>query len=138
LLVGAFSIGWNFGKAVLEKQQEDKQNLLGLAFLAGISSAVFLAVVGNLGELDVLAGGLKALGSAGASMDGATLSQKLVWLFRGIGTMFKGQQLPIASGTWYWNPSRTIPGEPITEFPFFTFLYADFHAHLIAMPVVMA
>ena len=138
LVVGAFSIGWNFGKAVLEKQQEDKQNLFGLAFLAGISSAVFLAVVGNLGELDVLAGGLKALGSAGASMDGATLSQKLVWLFRGIGTMFKGQQLPIASGTWYWNPSRTIPGEPITEFPFFTFLYADFHAHLIAMPVVMA
>lgn len=138
LVIGAFSIGWNFGKAVLEKNQEGKKSLFGLAFLAGIAAAVFLAVVGNLGELGVINGGLRALGSAGASMEGATLSQRLVWLFRGIGLMLRGEQLPIASGTWYWNPSRMIPGEPITEFPFFTFLYADFHAHLIAMPIVMA
>ncbi len=138
LVVGAFSIGWNFGKAVLEKNLEEKQKLFRLAFLAGVASAVFLAVVGNLGELDVIAGGLRALGSAGASMEGATLSQKLVWLFRGMGQLARGEHLPIAAGTWYWNPSRAIPGEPITEFPFFTFLYADFHAHLIAMPIVLA
>lgn len=138
LVIGAFSIGWNFGKAVLEKHQEEKKSLFGLAFLAGIGSAVFLALVGNLGELDVITDGLKTLGSAGVSLDGATLSQKFVWLFKGIGQMFRGEQLPISAGTWYWNPSRMIPGEPITEFPFFTFLYADFHAHLIAMPIVMA
>jgi len=138
LVIGGFSVGWNFGKAVLEKNEEAKQSLFGLAFVAGIASAVFLALVGNLGELSVITGGLRALGSAGASMDGATLSQKLVWLIKGIGLMFRGNQLPIAAGTWYWNPSRMIPGEPITEFPFFTFLYADFHAHLIAMPIVMA
>lgn len=138
LVIGAFSIGWNFGKAVLEKNLEGKGSLFGMAFLAGIASAVFLAVVGNLGELSVITDGLKALGSAGNSLVGATLSQRMVWLFRGIGMLFRGEQLPIASGTWYWNPSRMIPGEPITEFPFFTFLYADFHAHLIAMPIVMA
>jgi len=40
-------------------------------------------------------------------------------------------------GEWYWNPSRAIPGEPITEFPFFTFLYGDPHAHLIDLPVTL-
>jgi len=41
---------------------------------------------------------------------------------------------------WYWNPSRVISreyGSPITEFPFFTFLYGDLHAHWIALPITV-
>ncbi len=40
----------------------------------------------------------------------------------------------------YWRSSRMIdvPGSiSITEFPFFTFLFADLHAHLIAMPITL-
>jgi YYY domain-containing protein len=33
----------------------------------------------------------------------------------------------------YWTPSRVIPFT-INEFPFWTFLFADLHPHLIAMP----
>jgi YYY domain-containing protein len=47
-----------------------------------------------------------------------------------------GVTLPIGRGEWYWNPSRVIPpgpGNEITEFPFFTFLYSDLHAHMIVL-----
>lgn len=43
---------------------------------------------------------------------------------------------PIFSFDWTWNASRAIDGG-ITEFPYFTGLYADLHAHLIALPVTI-
>ncbi len=41
----------------------------------------------------------------------------------------------------FWDPTRMMPPDPpgfeITEFPFFTFLFADLHAHLMAMPLAL-
>ncbi len=52
-------------------------------------------------------------------------------LFRGL------PNAPVFSFDWTWSASRAIDGG-ITEFPFFTGLYADLHAHLIALPVTIA
>ena len=48
-------------------------------------------------------------------------------------------------GTWWWRASRVlqdydlmgIPREIIDEFPFFSFLLADFHPHVISIPFVL-
>ncbi len=45
------------------------------------------------------------------------------------------------SGLWnstfdYWGPSRVIP-HSINEFPYFSVLFADMHAHTLAMPFAM-
>ena len=55
----------------------------------------------------------------------------------GIRIFYKDGNFNYYPGDWYWIPSRTIPGEPITEFPYFTFLYGDPHAHLFALPITL-
>jgi uncharacterized membrane protein len=48
----------------------------------------------------------------------------------------------IPNWDWYWLASRAITTPegavpPITEFPFFTFLYGDLHAHMIGFPFLL-
>lgn len=139
LSVGVFSLAWNIAKSIFSRETaEEKIKLFDLAFWAGLAAMLLLGFLGNLGEVKLLSDAIKTLGSGGQAIADGTLAQRLQWLVGGIGKLFRGEVLPISAGSWYWNPSRTIPGESITEFPFFTFLYADFHAHLIAMPVVIA
>jgi len=41
----------------------------------------------------------------------------------------------------YWQPSRVLPqdslGYEISEFPFFSFLFADLHPHMIGIPIMI-
>jgi len=128
IAMGTFSVVWNLVEGRHPK------------FYPAISGAIGMAVLGNLGIIQMFARGLQSNAVPGGNIDGAGFFSKLTWTFSGLFQTLAGAPLPIRMDEWYWNPSRVIAynhGSPITEFPFFTFLYADLHAHLIALPVAL-
>lgn len=111
------------------------------AKLTGVIAAVMITFLGNLGNLRLIYHALQKAGGNGAYRLG---------FFTDIGNAFNGfiqilgsdTSLPVALDQWYWDASRAItpgigePG-PITEFPFFTFIYADLHAHMINLALTL-
>ena len=81
--------------------------------VAGVGGALFVSVLGNL--------------------DGAVQVGQGIWR-----TVAQG--LPFGEFD-FWRSTRMMPPDPpgheITEFPFFTFLFADLHAHLMALPFTL-
>ena len=138
--VGAFSIGWNLfaRKQIIgdEDSTEKKANTLR-SLLAGIISVFTVLIMGNLGTLRMIWQGLQKIVAPGGVIDNAKFTDRFIWFFQGLGKFFTGAKLPYAIGDWYWIPSRALPGEAITEFPFFTFTYADLHAHMIGLPITI-
>ncbi len=63
-------------------------------------------------------------------------------LVRGLKGGVNNVMAQIAPNRWYWAATRILQETPdggggaIAEFPFFTFLYGDLHAHMIAMPLL--
>ena len=106
----AFTIGSNLvGRTALNFSYRTK--IFPLA--AGMSGLIFVCVMGNLD------GFFQSFG---------ILSDKII-------NGLSGKEFD------YWQSSRMMPPDPpgheITEFPFFTFLFADLHAHLIALPFTL-
>ncbi len=110
--------------------------------LAGLAAALALVLLGNLGTVQMMYEGFKRIGTPTGQEPG-TLAVGVWHAVLGAGKYATLQDHPeIPLDQWYWNPSRAIPpanGEagPITEFPFFTFLYADLHAHMISRLLTM-
>ena len=72
------------------------------------------------------------------------LRRQISAFFAGMGDILNGKPLPMATHRWYWAPTRIVAelpnnagGGAILEMPYFTFLYGDLHAHMIAMPVTL-
>ena len=141
--LGAFCVGSNLTSGLRKRDADPgissgwRKFLSSRFFLGGTAAAVFMLVLGNLGTVRLIWQGLQKIGSAGIPIEGANFLQKWLWTFEGVGGLFSGLKLPIGPGDWYWIPSRVYPGEPITEFPMFTFLYADLHAHMIALSLTL-
>ncbi len=113
----------------------------GAPFGVGLASALGTAVLGNLGMVRMIFQGYQKLAAPGGIIEGANIFQRWWWAIIGFLDVIKGASLPYGLGDWYWIPSRAIPAlndvEPITEFPAFTVLYGDPHAHLFAIPVAL-
>lgn len=136
--LGAFSIGWNFFAHTKNDAGEVDEHIANRrAWFAGIASSAAVLIIGNLGTLKMIWQGLQKLVAPNASIEGVTFFQHVSWVFQGLSKMLAGTKLPYGYGDWMWLPSRALPGDTITEFPFFTFIYADLHAHMISLPITL-
>lgn len=89
--------------------------------LVGISSAVFVLVLGNLNGAQVWWQNALTLVSQSPTRYSSPWAW---WLHRDIWTRYD-----------WWSPSRVIPPQgTISEFPAFSFVLADLHAHVLALP----
>ena len=142
LILGGFSVGWNLYHGIprpraLRVGEQHRRHVLGTAFWIGLATAILLGVLGNLGTVRLMTNGFQRIAASGMALEEASLGQQISWTLQGFAQFLQGTPMPFYPGDWYWFPSRVIPGEPITEFPFFTFIYADLHAHLIALPITI-
>ena len=137
----AFSIGWNLldGNRDLgiKNRNDSRIRMIDSRSVAGLSAALMMVVLGNLGTVQMVFQAFARIGAPGGVITDSHFFQKLIWAGQGVvKNLVDGVTLPIGRGEWYWNPSRVIPpgpGNEITEFPFFTFLYSDLHAHMIVL-----
>ena len=116
-VTGSFSIGYNLA-ACSESSWNKVQSSISNSskflnpYFAGFVAAILVVVIGNLNGII-----------------------QLIYSFINI---TKG----VPAKTFdFWQSSRMMPPDPpgfeITEFPFFSFLFADLHAHMIAIPFTL-
>jgi YYY domain-containing protein len=139
--VCAFSVGWNLlSTTPLLRDEKTESDEDSLPLLAGLAASAFTLLLGNLGTIQLIFQKLQQMGAGGMFEWSASLFQRWAWAFQGLVMVLRGIPLAIGYGDWYWNPSRVVPplgGNEITEFPLFTFIYSDLHAHMIAMPLAL-
>lgn len=140
--LGVFGLAYNLVVGLVQNQKSRIQNVNKRALLAGFTALTLCVLLGNLAQVGVMLDawertsdstintGIEGLDRVARMIDGAT------------DIVFTDRTAAIGTGDWFWTATRAInitPGEaaPITEFPFFTFLYADLHAHMIALPLAI-
>ncbi|MFW6183805.1 MAG: DUF2298 domain-containing protein, partial [Chloroflexota bacterium] len=145
--LGAFSIAYNLVHTVTHNRQSLISNLQSTnkqlpPYLAGVAATALCILLGNLGEVGVMLGAWQRAGDSAIDTGIGVLDTVARTVDGALAVTIGGQDAPIYPGDWFWTATRAInanPGEaaPITEFPFFTFLYGDLHAHMIALPLTL-
>jgi YYY domain-containing protein len=135
--LGAFCAAYNLvAGASLEKLSGRRA-----PYVAGITAVVLTLLVGNLFQVRQLWQYLPEAADPPASYS-ENLFDNTLNVFSGAVRVLTGQTgLPRDKGAWYFGPSRAILHDqqdtPITEFPLFSFLYADLHPHLSSISLML-
>ncbi|MCA9938151.1 MAG: glycosyltransferase family 39 protein [Anaerolineales bacterium] len=147
--MGAFTIAANL-VAYRERARETvgslwqrvQTRLRSRAVMAGLVALLLCVFLGNLAEVKVLADAWYRTSDSTVETGIGTVDYLVRVLDGGADILIGGKAPAIYPGDWFWTATRAIninEGEtaPITEFPFFTFLYGDLHAHMISMPLML-
>lgn len=143
--VGSFTVAFNLAQGWTGRSERGATGVGRGALVAGLCGALFVTVLGNLGQVQLLWNGIRDLSTIKTQGGGTVwlaVTRVLAQLADGALRLAGGQSLGFRTEWWYWNATRVIPaakGEagPINELPFFTFLYADLHAHMMALPYTL-
>ncbi|GIK54597.1 MAG: hypothetical protein HND44_00825 [Chloroflexi bacterium] len=108
---------------------------------AGLIAAALAVLLGNLAQVGVITNAWYRAGNPALEEIVPVVGTAVRTIEGGV-SLIGEKTAPIYPGDWFWTASRAInadPGEagPITEFPFFTFLYGDLHAHMISLPLML-
>lgn len=127
LCAGVFSLAFGLSLPVRGRVRRST------AYVAGIAGVVLVGILGNLDAGLQVLDQLSKLGAEAAPSSGG-----FARLLAGLVAVIQGAHFPVLD---FWRSTRFIGPEdvgPIHEFPYFTFLYGDLHAHQIALPLTVA
>jgi YYY domain-containing protein len=140
--IGAFSLAFNLVERLRGRAPRDGLNRWvnrhASPWLGGVAALVLAVMLGNLDTIRVFIGGLAQTGGWTPARD--QFLPPLSAVMNGVSDVFGGGTLMVAPHRWYWAPTRVLEayqGSAINEFPYFTYLFADLHAHMIAMPLTL-
>jgi YYY domain-containing protein len=142
-----FSLSYNLAEST-RRLMRRRPGLLPISargpIIAGVAAIFLVLIAGNLRAVGILEDNLNKISPWHTN---APLLGGLVATVGGFKALIFGDASfhRFAYSYDWWAPSRAlsiVPGEkdtvtPITEFPFWTFLFADLHAHLYAIPFSM-
>ena len=112
------------------------------AVVGGVLASFMVCVLGNLGGFVQLVQQVAAASPVQPRIALPGLGG-LAQFVIGAAEIVTGHQPFVIRQDWYWTSTRMLAmlGEQgtgsINEFPYFTFLYADLHAHLIGLPFTL-
>ncbi|MBE7557222.1 MAG: glycosyltransferase family 39 protein [Anaerolineales bacterium] len=97
--------------------------------VSGLLGILFVVFIGNL---EGAAQFMRELGKVSQSDFQSAIPglQTFVLALSGLAEVFRGAVIAVYN---YWDPTRVIPAT-INEFPYFSFLFADLHPHMIGLP----